>query len=51
MSSSTESRERILGRLYNAQQYGRDAYIPQKKKCGTLRIVPKKKILQNSQNA
>jgi len=31
MSSSTESRERILGRLYNAQQYGRDAYIPQKK--------------------
>lgn len=31
MSSSAESRERILGRLYNAQQYGRDAYIPQKK--------------------
>ncbi|SHI78342.1 LutC/YkgG family protein [Halodesulfovibrio aestuarii] len=31
MSSSAESRERILSRLYNAQQYGRDAYIPQKK--------------------
>lgn len=31
MSSSAENRERILGRLYNAQQYGRDAYIPQKK--------------------
>lgn len=31
MSNSAENRERILERLYNAQQYGRDAYIPQKK--------------------
>ncbi|WP_290918349.1 lactate utilization protein [Halodesulfovibrio sp.] len=42
MSSSAESRERILSRLYNAQQYGRDAYVPQKK-VWTIRNRPKEK--------
>ncbi|CAG37736.1 LutC/YkgG family protein [Desulfotalea psychrophila] len=29
--SSTNSREQIMGRLYNAQKYGTDAYLPEKK--------------------
>ncbi|SIO26816.1 LutC/YkgG family protein [Halodesulfovibrio marinisediminis] len=46
MSSSAESRERILGRLYNAQQYGRDAYVPQKKEWNIKNRAKDKNIAE-----
>ncbi|MCT4533903.1 lactate utilization protein [Halodesulfovibrio sp.] len=45
MSNSAENRERILERLYNAQQYGRDAYIPQKK-VWNIKNQPKEKNIE-----
>lgn len=42
--SSSNSREQILGRLYNAQQYGSDAYTPEKKEW-KLRNYSKEKCI------